>query len=1855
MFISIKRAIFSIVDPKGLRSIHDLFDADYYKKTYSEVSNVADLLSHYISVGFVEGKNPNPLIHNEWYRATYGSSMDFPDPLSDYAFMGWKKGKNPNPLFDTAFYLDAYSDVRNSGMNPLAHYIKSGAGEGRWPNRYFDSKYYLTTYKDVARAKVNPLSHFLSSGAYEGRNPSAQFSVHFYESLHPELKNRGINHLEHFINSGYKGPVSSRFAKSCPSADDAYLLFDEEFYISLYPEVKDCGLSPFRHYCLIGYKEGRKPNPLFDPSWYLATYCAYIKDPNPLIDFADDGWKNRRNPNPLFDIEFYLGKNGDVASSGINPFLHFLHHGAWEGRWPNSFFDPAYYLRTYRDVAEANLNPLYHFLSSGAQEGRNPSARFDTSFYLNSHPEVAQSGLNPLVHYLQIGAENGLECAPPRESEAAAPQDYIPPVNFLPWFSPLNLALDPALASSPMLNVLVPGLAMKHMSGGPNTALNLAGRLAALGAPVRFCSTDAAIDSDQSNFWTHLRRLAGIGDRSIKAELMDMSNRYVTSFIGKNDLFLATAWWTAQMAKYALRLTDVKVFVYLIQDYEPLLHAASTPYALAQETYDLDHLAVINTSLLFEFLVGQKIGRYADQSFSNRALVFEPAVDKSLFRLHAPRSERKRKLLFYMRPTNGLRNMFELGIAALQKCIYDGLFDSKHWEFIGMGESCPAVDLGQGCRLEAAPWLSLDGYAEQMGGADILLSLMLSPHPSYPPLEMALCGHPVVTNVFANKTAERLSRYSRNIIGVEATIEDIAEGLRTAVNISNHASAQAALESNIPQTWDEALAGLAGALFDRLLALYGAPQPFTPFTAAPGAVNRARSAVGFRKWPSNCYEATKYRRQAERMGAYPQGFPELCSLLTTVWDTKPEFLLELAESVLSQDCGTGFEWIILDNGCKSSETRTTLADIAKHSAVRLIRVDENLGIIGGMRHILPAATRRYVVPLDSDDILTPDCLRIITSVIVKNKYPDILYTDEDKILGESYRDPYDKPDWDPVLFFHSCYIAHLCCFSRETAIKLGVYSDESVSGCHDYDTFSRFYLNKYEPFHVPEVVYSWRMHQQSTAANIKSKDYIMSSQKNVLQAFLNARGPGFLVEPSPLFDGTPDWRFVRSPAESSEMLGEGGEIETIVFGIDCGSKNSGDDYGYVALPSNAIAKDLANAIGGVGERSIFHLLWRGGRIVGADWASEALGLMELFPDTVMVGGTVYRGMIIEAAGGQFGVGRGCESHDVGRHVGDPGYFAQMLKPHTAACVPIEHSVIDGQFLREALELIGDAPLSIHELAPWLGAIAYEKGKRVVFSPFLRVEALVSLRRLDDGMWLAFRNRFSHLMTETRLFSSNLSRNLSEPYHPIAPSERRPDAVHRCPVSYPRRLKAERIARQLGRRSINSGIALGLMTSVYARTNSELLTRLIESIREQTRCVDQWTILENGPISREVANCLSAAERTLPVKRLRVKRNLGIQGAMAYCLARTRCEVVAPLDADDLLEPDTIELVKGVFSETGADLVFTDEDHIIDGMFQAPFRRGPFDGVLNACDSYIWHFVAYRREKAIQLGVYTDKGTEFCHDWDTVTRFALSGAKLEHLPFVLYHWRMHPASTSGSGSMNEGTQLSVERMLTRQINATQNPKLYEVVPFPLDRGIPQLSIRRKTTWPTPTVAIIVGPSGDERVVRRNDAISTFKYISTDDGVKSSLGQRVREILEGLCSDISLLMFMSSELDVPSEAAVFEAMRVFEMHAFVGAVGGRIFDANRKIEDVGLSRFRDIHGAPFDWRGLRRDDHGAFALALKPQIMHLISRRLFFIRRAVVEEALRNGKLNMGVGFLESVIAFTNERDYLCAYSPLIDTQ
>lgn len=358
------------------------------------------------------------------------------------------------------------------------------------------------------------------------------------------------------------------------------------------------------------------------------------------------------------------------------------------------------------------------------------------------------------------------------------------------------------------LNVLDTGWAKSSMTGGPNTVINLALRVAQKGVAVRFVATVAAPAIEPEWFRKHGAALLG-GATPPDVLIAHAGDPGAPLPVGPGDVFLATHWSTAQQLMPVLPSMGVRQFFYMLQEFEAGFYGWSSNYARVVETYGMDFWPIVNEKLLADFLFAQPLGRLSAGQARERALVFEPAVDRSLF--HPPAgvaapadaAARPRRVLFYARPTNA-RNMFGLGLMALREAAPDPAFAG--WEFLSIGSrgSVPDVPLGGGHVLRSAPWVDYLGYADLLREADLLLCPMLSPHTSYPVLEMAACGGLCITNTFATKDAQALAALSPRIVAVDPTVAGFAAGLTGGARRVNAGEARDASLSS-PADWAVAL------------------------------------------------------------------------------------------------------------------------------------------------------------------------------------------------------------------------------------------------------------------------------------------------------------------------------------------------------------------------------------------------------------------------------------------------------------------------------------------------------------------------------------------------------------------------------------------------------------------------------------------------------------------------------------------------------------------------------------------------------------------------------------------------------------------------------------------------------------------------------------------------------------------------------------------------------------------------------------------------------------------------------------------------------------------------------------------
>ena len=357
----------------------------------------------------------------------------------------------------------------------------------------------------------------------------------------------------------------------------------------------------------------------------------------------------------------------------------------------------------------------------------------------------------------------------------------------------------------PRLNLVIPTLAPEHIFGGITTALRIFEEVAAALGPdydLRIIVQSLPIDLRAMVGFPEYRLVAmGMIDDLPKV-IVDISDQESGELsIRRGDIFLATAWWTA-VSSFDFQIKQNSYFgkynkvIYLIQDHEPEFYGWSTQYAVAQQTYSHgeDMIALINSEELATFITGM-------YSISDAYMIpfkINPEISNSLQDL-----QRERIICVYGRPGTP-RNAFPLLCAGINQWQRNNPDLARNWRIVAAGEPFSPDLAASMANLSVVGKLSLDQYGELLSKASVGISLMLSPHPSYPPLEMASAGVKTITNNF---TAKNLSLRHPNIISIKnITPQGLSEALEQAVIIAEkdigkimHRSALTQLPCEIPE------------------------------------------------------------------------------------------------------------------------------------------------------------------------------------------------------------------------------------------------------------------------------------------------------------------------------------------------------------------------------------------------------------------------------------------------------------------------------------------------------------------------------------------------------------------------------------------------------------------------------------------------------------------------------------------------------------------------------------------------------------------------------------------------------------------------------------------------------------------------------------------------------------------------------------------------------------------------------------------------------------------------------------------------------------------------------------------------
>jgi len=778
---------------------HSLFHSDYFWE--ASVDGIIDksvnaLERYFTSHGHV---NPCRLLDVAFFienAKKAGLDTGHSLPLVSYVELNPKGQIDPHPFFSCRYYLDNAQDVLVAKVEPLTHYCSGGWSEGRRPHPLFDPEYYHR--QNPASARENPLLHYLRVGYINGAAPRGPVAPDqsvkqlpsgrivleipreevlmpgaallncrigaFVHVFYPELAQSVLQYVNNIPGdcTVYISTTSAIKAREIATVCDQVL--SHPYEIRVVPN-RGRDIAPM----LTGFRDALA-------KCEVGVHIHTKKSTHYGQDFT--AWREyllRGNLGTATLIRNILSllampKIGAVAPDHYAPVENLIQWGGnfaalrdllWlvgEKLTPEHILDlptgSMFWFKTaaLQTLIDLDLRP-YHFEPEAGQVDGTLAHAIERGFFnfveaagyewIVSRPPAAGSGPKQLTSTDTNFISNRVF---PTQRDLGFVARY--------YGECARFTIRPSRITKPRLNLLIPTVETSKAYAGVATALDIFHSVCRhLGEEfdARMLSTDIS----PSNYFSPPADY--VMSRPLEADLpgtrtvVDAARRdRFPVFFRNNDIFVATAWWTASHAFQLMDEQNVlfgsqqRKMVYLIQDFECGFYPWSTKYALAEQTYRAPErtIPVFNTQILRDFFIAE--------NYYSEGLTLLPPIAADILSNIQRDTPKERIVVIYARP-HAERNclpfldMLVGELIASNPRFWDG------WRFLAIGEDFPSSDLRCTNRIEILGRLSLQAYGETISRAALGLSVMVSPHPSYPPLEMAYAGVLTLTNRYGKK------------------------------------------------------------------------------------------------------------------------------------------------------------------------------------------------------------------------------------------------------------------------------------------------------------------------------------------------------------------------------------------------------------------------------------------------------------------------------------------------------------------------------------------------------------------------------------------------------------------------------------------------------------------------------------------------------------------------------------------------------------------------------------------------------------------------------------------------------------------------------------------------------------------------------------------------------------------------------------------------------------------------------------------------------------------------------------------------------------------------------------------------
>ena len=265
---------------------------------------------------------------------------------------------------------------------------------------------------------------------------------------------------------------------------------------------------------------------------------------------------------------------------------------------------------------------------------------------------------------------------------------------------------------------------------------------------------------------------------------------------------------------------------------------------------------------------------------------------------------------------------------------------------------------------------------------------------------------------------------------------------------------------------------------------------------------------GYEAWIAR-HKADKRTLRKQKHTAFVK--KPLISIVIPLYCTPLPYLKELLESVRRQSY-ENWQLCLADGSPDDKAKEFIEKHYGREKRIIYRKLEQNGGISINTNEAIALAKGEYIMLCDHDDTLEPNALYEIVKA-VNDTDADVIYTDEDKVSmdGRHYFDPNFKPDFNLFRLRENNYICHIFVVKKSLTDEIGLLRSE-FDGAQDFDFILRCCEKAKKITHIPKILYHWRCHMDSTAADPSSKAYAYEAGRKAVREHYQRLGIDAKVE-----------------------------------------------------------------------------------------------------------------------------------------------------------------------------------------------------------------------------------------------------------------------------------------------------------------------------------------------------------------------------------------------------------------------------------------------------------------------------------------------------------------------------------------------------------------------------------------------------------------------------------------------------------------------------------------------------------------------------------------------------------------------